>query len=162
MKPVKFKFVNRTLRADGCHDLPVCFDGKNIITCWKLSLKERIKLLFTGKLWHLVWSDKCCIQPVALEVDYPFVESPFSQKTQWQIAETLKMGENLRKRIFFDGTGQFKDDQSNAIRANCVVTRWNEPDGNGVRTTEIQLDNGRYVSMPHEQMLSFLHFVEND
>jgi len=170
LEAINFEHVNKVLKADGCHDLPVCFDGKNIVFCWKLSLKERVKLLFTGKLWHLIWSNRCCIQPVCLEVDSPFSESPFSPETQQQIDKTLKLGEDLQdhvknlqsRRTFFDGTGQFSNSASNPCRANCIVTKWNVEDGNGRRITEIQLDNGRYVSMPHKQMLSFLHFVEDD
>ena len=150
MKAIKFEHVNKVLKADGCHDLPVYFDGRNIIFCWKLSLKERIKLLFTGKLWHLILSNRSCIQPVSLDVNYPFVKNP-NETTQ-----------KPQKRLFYDGTGQFPNSESNACRANCVVTKWNVPDSNGGRVTEIQLDNGRFVSMPHEQMLSFLHFVEDD
>ena len=56
MKPVKFKHQNvvfgenqpeygslPALRIDGT-------DGE-IISCWKLSFKERVKVLFTGRIW---------------------------------------------------------------------------------------------------------------
>jgi hypothetical protein len=39
--------------------------------CWKLSFKERIKLLFTGCLWHQVMTFNRPLQPVLLIVDKP-------------------------------------------------------------------------------------------
>jgi hypothetical protein len=40
-----------------------------IVTClWKLTLRERIKLLFTGKLWHQISTFGMALQPQRLEV----------------------------------------------------------------------------------------------
>lgn len=66
----------------------------------------------------------------------------------------LEVGADKKQQTYFAGT--------NGI-ASCVITKWNILDEkNGVRMTEIQLDNGRFISMPHEQMLSFLHFIQDD
>lgn len=56
MKPIKFKEQNviyaenqdeyQPLPALKCND-----DMGTVVSCWKLSGKERIKLLFTGKVW---------------------------------------------------------------------------------------------------------------
>lgn len=43
-----------------------------IICCWQLTLKERLKLLFTGKLWHSVLTFNNPLQPQLLAVDKPF------------------------------------------------------------------------------------------
>lgn len=57
MKPIKFKESNITLAKDQpqYQQLPIHRDGKDnegrVTSCWKLSFKERIKLLFTGNLW---------------------------------------------------------------------------------------------------------------
>lgn len=62
MKPIKFKEQNVTFAENQPEYLPlpalknVNPDGTTagmgeVISCWKLSFKERIKILFTGKLW---------------------------------------------------------------------------------------------------------------
>ena len=40
--------------------------------CWKLSFKEKMKLLFTGKIWHIVLTFNQSLQPQLLTVDKPF------------------------------------------------------------------------------------------
>ncbi len=45
-----------------------------IICCWKLSFKERIKLLFSGILWHRILSFHNPVQPQHLGLDYPFIK----------------------------------------------------------------------------------------
>ena len=42
----------------------VCF-------CWKLSILERIRLLFSGVLWHQVYTFYKPLQPVRLQIDKP-------------------------------------------------------------------------------------------
>lgn len=39
--------------------------------CWKLSFRERVKLFFTGKLWHRVMTFNKPLQPVLLDVNKP-------------------------------------------------------------------------------------------
>ena len=57
MKPIKFKEQNCTFAKDQpeYQQLPA-FKNKNIegipvVSCWKLSFIERLRILFTGKLW---------------------------------------------------------------------------------------------------------------
>jgi len=56
MKPINFKRSNTIFAKDQTQYIPLPAyrdpgpDG-TIISCWKLTLKERIKILFTGKLW---------------------------------------------------------------------------------------------------------------
>lgn len=45
-----------------------------IVCCWKLSFKERIKLLFTGKLWHHILTFHQSLQPQLLQVNSPFIK----------------------------------------------------------------------------------------
>ena len=59
MKPIKFKEQNCTY-AENQHEylpLPVfkndSLEGE-VISCWKLSLIERLRILFTGKLWVML------------------------------------------------------------------------------------------------------------
>lgn len=61
MKPIKFKEVNTVYAADQpeYQPLPAFKDSKPegaVISCWQLSFIERIRLLFTGKLWVSLWS----------------------------------------------------------------------------------------------------------
>lgn len=44
-----------------------------VICCWKLTWCERIKLLFTGKIWHRILTFNGPIQPQLLQVKYPFI-----------------------------------------------------------------------------------------
>jgi hypothetical protein len=45
-------------------------EGK-LTCCWEFSLRERIKLLFTGKVWHQVLTFNNSLQPQLLLVDKP-------------------------------------------------------------------------------------------
>lgn len=56
MKPIEFKEQNIIFAKDQPEYLPLpAFrnDGPmgEVISCWNLSFKERLKILFTGKLW---------------------------------------------------------------------------------------------------------------
>jgi len=56
MKPIKFKEVNITYAENQSEYLPLpVFKNDSphgeCISCWQLSFKERIIILFTGKLW---------------------------------------------------------------------------------------------------------------
>ena len=42
-----------------------------VTCCWKLDFAERLKLLFTGKVWHTVMTFNRPLQPQLLEVDRP-------------------------------------------------------------------------------------------
>ncbi len=75
MHPVNFEDQNLVLGggSTGAQDLPVHQDTKKgeCISCWKMSLKERVKALFTGKVWlnvHFGGTQP----PVLLTVDKPF------------------------------------------------------------------------------------------
>ena len=75
MDIVEFKGCNTTYAKDQPEylDLP-CFktpDGE-IITCWKLSFRERLKILFTGKMWLNVLTFNSPLQPLRMSVDKPF------------------------------------------------------------------------------------------
>ena len=42
-----------------------------IVFCWKLCLRDRIRVLFTGKLWHSVLTFNKPLQPQLLMIDKP-------------------------------------------------------------------------------------------
>lgn len=40
-----------------------------VICCWQLTWRERLKLLFTGKIWHHILTFRQPLQPQLLEVE---------------------------------------------------------------------------------------------
>lgn len=74
---VEFPEVNVVIAKDQpeyrplpCHRVPKSTKGE-IICCWQLDWKARIKVLFTGKLWHSVWTFNDMLQPQLLLCDKP-------------------------------------------------------------------------------------------
>lgn len=67
MKPIKFKESNVSFGDNQKEYLPLpAFrdeDGQ-VITCWKLSFKERIQVLFSGKLWITMLTFNKPIMPI--------------------------------------------------------------------------------------------------
>lgn len=57
MKPIKFKEANKTLLKpesmtdEECSSLTVFSDGRECVSCWKLSWRERLSALLFGKMW---------------------------------------------------------------------------------------------------------------
>jgi len=51
MKPTKFKQQNTTVMQFKKKTLFMYMDKKKSISCWKMSILERIKTLFTGKIF---------------------------------------------------------------------------------------------------------------
>lgn len=74
MVPIKFKEANvnllrpNNMTAEECSSLWVYTDGKQCISCWKLSWKQRIKALLFGKVWLSVLSGSTQ-PPVWLDCD---------------------------------------------------------------------------------------------
>lgn len=62
MKPKNFKEATKVLQKPGdmtneeCSSLSVWNDGKQCISCWKPSIKERLSILLFGNVWLSVRS----------------------------------------------------------------------------------------------------------
>lgn len=62
MEPMKFEQANKELSKpqgmtdDECSSLPVFSDGKQCISLWKMSWRERLSAFFFGKVWLSVYS----------------------------------------------------------------------------------------------------------
>jgi len=73
MEPIQFKEVNTVFAKDQPEylPLPAYTDGNRVISCWYLTWKERLRVLFTGKLWlhQLTFAQK--LQPQLLQVESP-------------------------------------------------------------------------------------------
>ena len=75
MTPIRFPDQNRILGANQPEYLPLpahmTKDGL-AISCWRLTWRERIRLLFTGKLWLMQLTFNEPLQP-----QQPVLKSPF-------------------------------------------------------------------------------------
>lgn len=77
MDPISFVNMNMTFTKpvdwtgpEECLDLPAYDNGKQLITCWKGTWKDRIRYLFTGQIWLWIWAK--VPPPVAIDTRYPF------------------------------------------------------------------------------------------
>ena len=74
MKAVKFPEANKNLLKpenmtdEECSSLWVYTDGRECISCWKLSFTQRIKAVLFGKIWLSVLSGQTQ-PPVWLDCD---------------------------------------------------------------------------------------------
>ena len=80
MEPVTFAEQNMewsprkgTGDLPGCRSLPAFRGNGMSISCWKARWKERLKVLFTGKVWLLVAGGDNQ-PPVLIQAEYPFFE----------------------------------------------------------------------------------------
>ena len=75
MKPIKFKEHNVIYAEDQKEYLPLpvykelTTKEAEVVSCWKLSFRERLKILFTGKLWWTVLTFNKPLQPQYGSVD---------------------------------------------------------------------------------------------
>ena len=76
MKPITFPQVTNILAKDQpqYQDLPICklpgIEGR-AISQWQLSIKERIKIVFTGRLWLEQLTFHRVFQPILPSIDIP-------------------------------------------------------------------------------------------
>jgi len=77
MKLINFPEQNTIYAKDQPQYLPLpAHKFKNdpsgeIVCCWKLTLKERIKVLFSGKIWHSILTFNNSLQPQKLTIEKP-------------------------------------------------------------------------------------------
>lgn len=79
MTPIEFTEQNVVFAKDQPEYLPLPAyrdeDG-TVISCWKLSWKERLKILLTGKLWLSILTFNAQLQPQLPSADNPFKATP--------------------------------------------------------------------------------------
>jgi hypothetical protein len=77
MEPIKFNGYNTEIAKDQdeYNTLPafVNFDSieKDVVSCWKMTWKERIKVLFSGEIFLTIRTYGDPLQPQLLDVDKP-------------------------------------------------------------------------------------------
>lgn len=72
MKPIEFEEQNVVFAKDQKEYQPLPalkFEDGTVVTCWKLSWKEVIKLVFTRKVWHAMLTFNKPLQPTLLTVN---------------------------------------------------------------------------------------------
>lgn len=76
MKPIHFREVNVTFAKEQpqYNPLPAWrgIDG-TVISCWRMTWRERFRVLFTGHVWVRMLTFNRPLQPLNLGVERPFV-----------------------------------------------------------------------------------------
>lgn len=84
MNPITFEQSNRIIRKPTPQylhlpDIPVHVDQDGCFTsCWQLSWAERLRLLFTGKLWLTLLTFNTKVQPCRPTTVCPLVTVTFA------------------------------------------------------------------------------------
>lgn len=77
MKPIEFAECNTTWAKDQKPflPLPAFTNDQETISLWQLTWRERITVLFSGRIWHRQSNYKQKLQGVSMSVDTPFITS---------------------------------------------------------------------------------------
>jgi len=76
VKPIQFIYSNRMLQPSGARysknvagvdTLPIWTDGEQCVSCWKMSLRERLSALLFGRAWLAILSGESQ-SPVNIQV----------------------------------------------------------------------------------------------
>jgi hypothetical protein len=74
MEPIKFDGFNVVYAEEQPEYLPMpvhkARDG-TLTVCWKLSFMERVKVIFTGKIWQKIMTFNSPLQPQLMTCDSP-------------------------------------------------------------------------------------------
>jgi hypothetical protein len=77
MTPIEFKGFTHRIAEDQeeYQTLPAYVDRNETISCWRLTLTERLRLLFGGHLWLRQMNQREPLQPQLPQVENPFSEA---------------------------------------------------------------------------------------
>lgn len=112
MKPIKFKEATKVLQKPStmtdaeCASLHVWTDGKECVSCWKPTIKERVRILFGGKIYLGILSGCSTQPPVFVTGEYPFNKPSFFD----------------RMRNFFASVGNYATRFAKAVRIGAKQT----------------------------------------
>lgn len=105
MKPIKFKEATKVLQRPAtmtdaeCASLHVWTDGKECVSCWKPSIKERLNILFRGNIYLGVLSGCSTQPPVFVTAEYPFSRPPFFTRVKNKISNMIDCVESFVKSV---------------------------------------------------------------
>ena len=74
MEPISFSAANTIFAKDQPEYLPLPAyrdPSGEVVTCWRLSWRERVKILFTGRLWFATLTFNKPLQPMRPSVEWP-------------------------------------------------------------------------------------------
>lgn len=76
MRPVEFEGQNTIIAKDQRPYLPLpAFRGEPphvpVTSCWKLTPRERLQVLLTGRIWSTLWTFGNLLQPQRLHTRWP-------------------------------------------------------------------------------------------
>lgn len=76
MKPVDpaiqhMQFVTYGEKQEQYKPLPARLSGSRVVTCWKLTFAERIKMFFQGRFYLTMLTFGEPLQPVKIEMEQP-------------------------------------------------------------------------------------------
>lgn len=88
MKPIPFKHQNVVFAKDQPEYIPLPAlkldtDEGEVISCWKMSFKDRIKVLITGKVWLSLVTFNKPLTPSYLAINRKEVYSHPNDKKNW-------------------------------------------------------------------------------
>ena len=95
MKPIDFPQSTKVLQRPGtmseseCQSLPVWNDGKQCVSCWKPTIKERIKILLGGNVWLGVLSGRTQ-PPVFVTGERVFEKAPIKAQIKTFLLEVVE------------------------------------------------------------------------
>jgi hypothetical protein len=74
MKCIEFAEQNIVIAKDQPEylQMPAFVWGDHVICLWKLTWRERLHILFHGRIWHTIRNFRKPLQPQKLQIEYPF------------------------------------------------------------------------------------------
>ena len=78
MEPIKFSQCNAIFAKNQPEYKPLCCflaDDGTLVSCWKLTFFERIKILLTGKFYLTILTFNQPLQPLKPTIDNPLIIS---------------------------------------------------------------------------------------
>jgi hypothetical protein len=98
MKPINFKEKNITFARDQKEYQPLpafIIKGSRgvVISCWNLTLRERVKVLFTGRVWVSLLSFNRPLTPSYLFVDHKLIKTIQNNEIAYEVVRP-KPGDN--------------------------------------------------------------------
>jgi hypothetical protein len=82
MRPIQFDGQNVTFAEDQPEYLPLpalrMDDAEGtVISCWRLSFWERVRVLFLGCVWLSLWTFRRPLLPTKMSTERPFITDVF-------------------------------------------------------------------------------------